>query len=51
LELFARVDIGETFRLVVESASTTFNVAHHVEVPISVSVTGSPAPRSSLRTA
>jgi len=31
--------------------STTFDVAHHAEVPISVSVTGSPAPRSSWRTA
>jgi len=31
--------------------STTFNVVHHAEVPILVSVTGSPAPRSSLRTA
>jgi len=51
LELFARVDIGESLRFIVEAASTTFNVAHHVDVPISVCVTGSPAPRSSLRTA
>jgi len=51
LEFFARVDIGESSRFIVEAASTTFNVAHHVDVPISVCVTGSPAPRSSLRTA
>jgi hypothetical protein len=51
LELFAHVDIGESLRFIVEAASTMFNVAHHVEVPISASVTGSPAPRSSLRTA